>query len=32
VRKVFLQQKQRMKTRLLTFFPENQQPRCIDSI
>ena len=27
VRKVFLQQKQRMKTRLLTFFPENQQPR-----
>ena len=27
VRKVFLQQKQRTKTRLLTFFPENQQPR-----
>ena len=27
VRKVFLQQKQRMKTRLLTFFPESQQPR-----
>ena len=27
VRKVFLQQKQRMKTRLPTFFPENQQPR-----
>ena len=27
VRKVFLQRKQRMKTRLLTFFPENQQPR-----
>ena len=27
VRKVFLQRKQRMKTRLLTFFPESQQPR-----
>ncbi len=27
VRKVFLQQKQRMKTRLLTFFPESQQAR-----
>ena len=27
VRKVFLQRKQRMKTRLPTFFPENQQPR-----
>ena len=27
VRKVFLQQKQRTKTRLLTFFPESQQPR-----
>ncbi len=27
VRKVFLQRKQRAKTRLLTFFPENQQPR-----
>ena len=27
VRKVFLQQKQRTKRRLLTFFPENQQPR-----
>ena len=27
VRKVFLQQKQRTKTRLLTFFPETQQPR-----
>ena len=27
VRKVFLQRKQRMKMRLLTFFPENQQPR-----
>ena len=27
VRKVFLQQKQRAKTRLLTFFPESQQPR-----
>ena len=32
VRKVFLQRKQRMKTRLPTFFPESQQPRCIDSI
>ena len=32
VRKVFLQRKQRTKTRLLTFFPESQQPRCIDSI
>ena len=27
VRKVFLQRKQRAKTRLPTFFPENQQPR-----
>ena len=27
VRKVFLQQKQRTKTRLLTFFPESQQAR-----
>ena len=27
VRKVFLQRKQRMKTRLLTFFPESQQAR-----
>ena len=27
VRKVFLQRKQRMKTRLPTFFPENQQAR-----
>ena len=27
VRKVFLQRKQRMKTRLPTFFPESQQPR-----
>ena len=27
VRKVFLQRKQRMKMRLLTFFPESQQPR-----
>ena len=32
VRKVFLQRKQRMKTRLLTFFSESQQPRCIGSI
>ena len=32
VQQVFLQRKQRMKTRLLAFFPESQQPRCIDSI